>query len=195
MRSNPLYYLTDEQLRVLARMERMTVPEVLAKYDRIRPLSSRPRSAAAKVGESRKAARANPIHYLTDAQLKALALSERTTVAGVLAKYDRIRPISARAAAKGGGSRKAVANPSYSLPRAQAREVMAKHAGKMTAAERARYDLLGFVEDRWAGWQKTVYVVQHRGVVLGVYTDLADAKNQTRINVGATYQTAELFGR
>jgi hypothetical protein len=155
MRSNPLYYLTEKQLRTLALMEHMTVAEVLAKYDRIRPLSSRPRSAAAKVGESRKAARANPIHYLTDAQLKALALSERTTVAGVLAKYDRIRPISARAAAKGGGSRKAVANPRST----------------------------------------DVYVVLRRGVVIGVYSSPTAAKQVLRETPGATYQSAELFGR
>jgi hypothetical protein len=62
-----MYYLTDEQLRVLARMEGMTVPEVLAKYDRIRPMSARRRSAAAKGGGSRKAV-ANPSYPLSAGQ-------------------------------------------------------------------------------------------------------------------------------
>jgi len=155
MRSNPLYYLTEKQLRTLALMEHMTVAEVLAKYDRIRLLSGKARSAAAKSGESRKAARANPIHYLTEKQLRTLALMEHMTVAEVLAKYDRIRPISARAAAKGGGSRKAVANPRST----------------------------------------DVYVVLRRGVVIGVYSSPTAAKQVLRDTPGATYQSAELFGR
>ena len=99
--------------------------------------------------------RSNPLYYLTEKQLRSLALMEHMTVAEVLAKYDRIRPISTRAAAKGGGSRKAVANPRST----------------------------------------DVYVVLRRGVVIGVYISPTAAKQVLRETPGATYQSAELFGR
>jgi hypothetical protein len=54
MRSNPLQFLTERQIKLLAQQEGISVSQLLAKYDRLRARTSKARKPSAKGSSARR---------------------------------------------------------------------------------------------------------------------------------------------
>jgi hypothetical protein len=101
--TNPLHFLTERQIKLLAQAEGLSVPQLLAKYDRLRVRTSKAKRPASKAaGRSRQVTRGST--RLNPAQRAGLAkgqsLMSEAAAAYRAGRYDSMSEALRAVAAK-----------------------------------------------------------------------------------------------